>query len=51
MVAALMLLLSVLVVAEIIERLVALVASDGHGRRASSGLPRSHRGEVRNPLR
>lgn len=38
----LLILLIALVVVEIIDRLVALVASDGLGHRPASTLPRSH---------
>ena len=38
----LLILLTALVVVEIIDRLVALVASDGLGHRPASTLPRSH---------
>lgn len=51
MVAALMLLLIVLVSMEVVERVVAIVTSDGLGYRDDRALPRSHRGEALNPLR
>lgn len=51
MVAALMMLLIVLVSLEVVERMVAMVTSDGLGHRDASALPRSHRDEALNPLR
>lgn len=51
MVVAVFLLIIALGLAEAVERVVAMVASDGLSSRNDSQLPRSHRGEALNPLR